>query len=185
MPRFNFKNLTRQTRADINDIMDNFNEIETNGITADEVSESYYNKEEIQEREEAFALQSGQVWSTNEMDTGQKWVDGKPIYRKTFKGNSILDHQLVINVSNLKIDEIFFVIDRSNLLWSNSPGDRWMPIIQTSVYRAQVGPSEPEPSRYMTEVYLNPSQTALVLNTGSNVEISKWTITIEYTKTTD
>lgn len=39
MPRFNFTDITRQSRADINDIMDNFNKIETLGITSNEVNQ--------------------------------------------------------------------------------------------------------------------------------------------------
>lgn len=134
----------------------------------------------------AFALKSQMVWSTNEVDTGQVWVDGKKIYRKTFKGISMSDRKQDINIADLNIDEIFFVLDRSNLYWVDGSGTpRWMPIIQTAVHRAQQGPVEPEPSRYMVEVFANPSKTWLTINCGSNVKISKWTMTIEYTKTTE
>ena len=38
MPRFNFTNITLQSKADITDVMDNFNKIETYGITESEVN---------------------------------------------------------------------------------------------------------------------------------------------------
>ena len=40
MPRFNFNSITRNGRADINKIGENFEEIELNGITAQEVSDA-------------------------------------------------------------------------------------------------------------------------------------------------
>ena len=38
MARFNFNNITLQSRADITKIMENFNKIEENGITENEVN---------------------------------------------------------------------------------------------------------------------------------------------------
>lgn len=38
MPRFNFNEITKNSRADIDKIGENFDEIEENGITAQEVS---------------------------------------------------------------------------------------------------------------------------------------------------
>lgn len=39
MPRFNFTNITGNSRANIEDVMDNFNKVETLGITATEVAQ--------------------------------------------------------------------------------------------------------------------------------------------------
>ena len=37
MPRFNFTNITLQSRADITDVMGNFNELETNGVSQNDL----------------------------------------------------------------------------------------------------------------------------------------------------
>lgn len=47
-------------------------------------------------------LQNGNVYSTNEVDTGKIWVDGKPIYRKVVTGTLPTEnYSTFITIDNL------------------------------------------------------------------------------------
>lgn len=118
MPRFNFTNITKQSRADIEDVMDNFDKIEELGITDEEVLQRHYTKEQTDGQNENFALKSQMIYSTDETNTGEIWIDDKPIYRKTFTGTTIPSSQQSIDISGLNVDTIFFKEDRSYLRWS-------------------------------------------------------------------
>lgn len=126
-----------------------------------------------------------EVYSTDEVDTGKIWVDGKEIYRKTFMGASMPDKQIEIDISSLNIDTIFFITDKSYLCWRNGSGNsrRWAPIIQTCVSHGDG--VEPSPPYFQSEVFTNYTHTALTINCGRRMEILDWAITIEYTKTTE
>ena len=125
------------------------------------------------------------VYSTSEVNTGETWIDDKPIYRKTFTGASISSNIQNIDVSDLNIDTVFFNTNKSYLNWSyGSVGGRYAPIIQTAVSRAGTT-SEPDVGFYQSEVYTNTAKTTLTINCGKNMVIGEWAITIEYTKTTD
>ena len=43
----------------------------------------------------------GLVYSTDETDTGKKWINGKPIYRKVYSGNYSSGIILAVNVEDL------------------------------------------------------------------------------------
>ena len=201
--RFNFTELTRQGRADINDIDSNFDKIEELGITADEVHtyvyDRFYNKMTIDARFNGvytknqvntklndYITKSDSSYSIDEMDTGTTWIDGKPIYRKTYTGDEIVNNLETIDISELDIDQIFFNFNKSALCWNNSNAEppRWMPIIQTSVIRGSEQPSQ-VPSKQMVEIFTNLDKSTFYINCGTNVGIVKWVLTIEYTKTTD
>lgn len=132
----------------------------------------------------AFALKANMVYSTNEVDTGQVWIDGKPIYRKTFSGGT-LNGLLGIDISDLSIDNIFFDLVHSSFNWrsSVSSSTRWAPLMQTSVSNGAT--SEPNVGFYQAEIYTNNPKTKLYFNYGKNMVVNSYIITIEYTKTTD
>ena len=131
----------------------------------------------------AFALKSNMMYSTEEVDTGKVWIDGKKIYRKTFTGGNTTS-EIVINISELLIDTFFVDLIQSNVNWkSDKTPNRWCPLIQTTVSRGTT--SEPNVGFYQSEVFTNDSKTTLHFNFGKNMIINKWNITIEYTKTTD
>jgi len=128
-------------------------------------------------------VRKSKVHSTEEVDTGEIWIDGKKIYRKTFTNLTFSDHLAEIDISGLNVDTIFFDINKSLLCW-HIPTDeiRWAPIIQTSVSRQG---SEPEPTCYQSEIYTNNAKTTLTVSTGKYMIVVDCIVTIEYTKTTD
>lgn len=132
--------------------------------------------------ESIFVLKSDMAYSTTEKVVGT-WIDGKPIYRKTFTNLTFSDHLAEIDISGLNVDTIFFDINKSLLCWhSQAEWNRWAPIIQTTVSRAEL---EPEPAYYQSEIYTNAQKNRLIVNTGKNMTVVDCIVTIEYTKTTD
>lgn len=73
---------------------------------------------------------SGIDYSTTEQDTGLKWIDGKPIYQKTF----VISDNNYVDISGLNIDT-FVVITG---LCSVDNGDAIIPLYDnvTSEYRS-------------------------------------------------
>lgn len=134
--------------------------------------------------ESIFVLKSDMAYSTTEKVVGT-WIDGKPIYRKTFKADSMPDRRIEIDISGLNVDSIFFILDKSYLCWRQGAAlpRRWAPIIQTCVSHGDG--VEPNPPFYQSEIYTNYTNTALTINCGRYMEVLQWAITIEYTKTTD
>lgn len=103
-------------------------------------------------------------YSTTEQDTGLKWIDGKPIYQKTF----VISNNNYVDISGLNIDT--FV--RINGLCSVDNGNAIIPLYDnvTSEYRC----------------YLDMDRG----NMRMRFNIYGWTldsghITLQYTKTTD
>ena len=45
-------------------------------------------------------------YSTNEINTGKKWIDGKPIYRKVYSGNTPSSSGALFSTSGMNINEI-------------------------------------------------------------------------------
>lgn len=55
-------------------------------------------------------------YSTTEQDTGRKWIDGKPIYQKTFSVNYTFDNSTTnkwVTISEVSINNIENIIDYS------------------------------------------------------------------------
>jgi hypothetical protein len=52
-------------------------------------------------------------YSTTEQDTGRKWIDGKPIYQKTFTNafSGLFTHAIWNNLSNVSISDIDLCVD--------------------------------------------------------------------------
>lgn len=183
-----FNNIKGQLSEDAaGNLQEQIDDINENTYTKTQIDNKFsdvYSKTEIDEQNENFALKANMVYSTDEVDTGQTWVEGKTIYRKVFYGSGFSSNVKTIDISNLNVDSIFFITDKSHLNWSyGSQGGRWSPIIQTAVSRA--GTSEPNVGYYQSEVFANNARTQLVINCGKNMIINWWVLTIEYTKNTN
>lgn len=72
----------------------------TSGLTADDVQEAI---------DELAAAGGVITYSTNEVDTGNKWIDGKPIYRKALHTSSLTDNTIID--ATVKIDYIDTLIN--------------------------------------------------------------------------
>lgn len=111
----------------------------------------------------------GETYSTNETKTNKIWINGKPMYRKVFVGTSTG----TVNISSLNMEEGFIDMAHSYIYWS-----RYTPVQLTTTSASNVG-------NYMAGAYINGTHTSLVLEAGSNIIVTKYIITLEYTKTTD
>lgn len=131
------------------------------------VIKSYVDSEIDNASDEISNLRS---YSTTEVDTGKTWIDGKPIYRKVFTGTTAT----TIDVSSLNIDTGFVDMSHSYFYWSY----RYTPVQVTTTSSQNWG-------TYMAGVYFNSTKTTITLERGTNISISEYIITIEYTKTTD
>lgn len=102
----------------------------------------------------------GVDYSTSEQDTGLKWIDGKPIYQRTFLNTS---NQQWVDISGLNIDG---VINRFGA-WQDN-GNVWYGLDENSK---------------STSLTINPNTGYMIFD--ANVIIKNARITILYTKTTD
>lgn len=108
-------------------------------------------------------------YSTEEVNTGKKWIDGKPIYRQTFNiGNLPNNTAKVVNISISNLNDIIKVEGIANTT------NIVLPIPYTS-------PDNTERiSVYVAKVWGN-----ITVNTISDMSSYYGCITLEYTKTTD
>ena len=103
------------------------------------------------------------VYSTSEVKTNEVWIDGKPIYRKTFSGSYSDNATLINNVSN--IVNVYGTASVSGL-------KRAVPYYE--IYQNQ---------SFLATVNLNnSSQVKLSLSESGSGITSTINITIEYTK---
>ena len=109
-------------------------------------------------------------YSTTEIDTGKKWIDGKPIYRKVLSIGSVSAGTTKdISVSSLNISELFF--NTSNSYIKSGSIFLTIPRVHNSDATAQVE--------------VRSTTTTLSIRCGAGITIDSGYITIEYTKTTD
>lgn len=117
---------------------------------------------------------SGHNYSTTEQLIGT-WIDGKPIYEITYNTGSInAGSTKSVDISSLNID--------------------YVSEIKGCGYSSQYNQSLPLPFVHSQSIYsisVNTTASNSVLNanlqisTGSSVSLSKSSVTIQYTKTTD
>ena len=104
-------------------------------------------------------------YSTEEIDTGGKWINGKPIYKKTFTfGRIDARSSIEISTSGLHIDAI---IKNEGYCYSGAYFSITYPDIGDKVVSWYWGNNK------------------IVVFTGTDRSIIQGTITIFYTKTTD
>ena len=110
---------------------------------------------------------SCEIYSTTEKRIG-KWVDGKPIYRKSFSGTTVNNSNVVLG----------YISDIDNVI--NAYG--WA----TSNYSNTWGIPSGRTDNYNNNWRLSTNNNQLALVFGSYyTNNGKFTFTIEYTKTTD
>lgn len=155
---------------------ENLNQMQKNAEDAiDEVGEAL---EETNQNIEKLTTYS----TTEEIKTGEVWIDGKPIYRKTYtfalpiSSNKRYD----LNITELNIDTGLF--DFNDSYYYDKTNKRVYPIVVTNVASSSGG--SPASANNQAGVYYSESRHHLFAEGGYN---SNWdmTITIRYTKTTD
>lgn len=109
------------------------------------------------------------VYSTDETDTGKKWTDGKPIYRKVIEFSRANQDQFSLKISQNPIVDKFVLID--GYVYGNNN-------LQHGLYRV----GDTDQFRY----YVG-SKNDIIIAIGSSFPVAPFTgyFIIEYTKTTD
>ena len=102
-------------------------------------------------------------YSTTETKTGETWIDGKPIYRKSFSGTSIPSDNIIGYVTDC--DEVVSILGAIK----NANDGNWLPVSYSGQIYCLVR------QNLNNQVYLN----------GGEYLSSKYRITVEYTKTTN
>jgi len=113
--------------------------------------------EEVEETED---------YSTSETNTGKKWIDGRPIYRKVIIGTTTIssgNYTVAHDISNLGD-----IVDFKYYSWQNS----------TTMF---IGSTSPLDGSDKLSVYINGNN----ITVRSSWESIKRVIILEYTKTTD
>lgn len=73
-------------------------------------------------------LKGGEEYSTNEINTGKTWIDGKPIYRKVVELPNITSTNIDIGVA-CNISNLWQVINIEGIIYiNNSQGDLGIPL---------------------------------------------------------
>lgn len=108
------------------------------------------------------------VYSTEEVKTNRKWIDGKPIYRKiiAYTGERLEAgrHTIKHNISNIGS---YRAIISSSFMYN---GDMWTGVTSTNNYAGAIS--------------FNSTEVALIV-AGWDKLFSPVYVTLEYTKTTD
>lgn len=112
----------------------------------------------------------GISYSTTEQDTGLKWIDGKPIYQKTFSETTCPDNSAV-TVASLSSLNIENVVDAKGFAKSNS---------QSGYFRTL-----PFCGGGTNDIRIDVNNFDLRIVTFGDWRGYKATITVFYTKTTD
>lgn len=112
------------------------------------------------------------MYSTDEMKTGETWIDGKPIYRKTFVFTGITATSASLSFSSSNASETI-IVDNSHSYVSTSANFS-LPI---NMYNS---------STDYIRTYVNSGDKKLFVEFGSVYTMSKNIyVTLRYTKTTD
>lgn len=126
----------------------------------------YYTAFKLYTDNEYNGLLNNQRYSTDEIDTGKTWIDGKKIYRKVVDCGALPNNtQKTVNHGISNLGEVTSIVGMSKYL--------------------SAGISIPLPYVGANNVYLYVSATGVVITTTS--DLSAYTATkviIEYTKTT-
>lgn len=107
------------------------------------------------------------VYSTNEIKTNKVWIDNKPIYRKSYTGNTVKSNRIILE-SNSSIDNIISAYGSATSMYD------WCWTIPNVA------------SGYEVYCRMTTNTRELQLYCGSNFTTSNvYVVTVEYTKTTD
>lgn len=118
--------------------------------------------------------------TTEEIKTGETWINGKPIYRKSFTfAIDASTHKNTIDVSDLNIELGLFDLNNSYINYTTI--SRYVPIIKTDISQRTTATARGEEQ---TGIYYKYGYKELVVETGNSVAGGVF-VTIRYTKTTD
>ncbi len=121
------------------------------------------------------------TYSTEEVKTGETWIDEKPIYRKVIQVTSASGVTTEVDLSSLNISTIFFDLSKSYYKWNDHT--RIFPAISVNVEAGTASSSDV--AKNQCGVYYNYSNNKLICEFGNSRKIYNAVVTIEYTKTTD
>lgn len=105
-------------------------------------------------------------YSTSETNTGKKWIDGKPIYRRVFTANSVPSDNYIGTITNLDTPIKLEVIARNN------SDNAWLPR-SYAVYQSSGNPQSRIEANGKVYFHID------------NYTPNKIIAILEYTKTTD
>lgn len=112
-------------------------------------------------------INSDNIYSTNEVKTNKVWIDGKPIYRKSYYGTAVKS-------GSKNIDTISTISNVTSYTGTAESGYDWTWSIPNSS------------SGYEATFRMTTNTKQIQLTFGSNYGTSNhFVLTIEYTKTTD
>ena len=106
-------------------------------------------------------------YSTSEQDTGCKWIDGKPIYKKTVSLGA-LPNATTKNVAH-GISSLGIMVDMRGVAFYSNGVQLPLPFVSTA----------------QTAVSLNATSTDIVITAAGDRSSSSGYATLLYTKTTD
>ena len=123
-------------------------------------------------------MKDAEIYSTNEVKTNEKWIDGKPIYRKTIFISSLPNNtatQYSHGISN--VDRIWSNQVKSFICWSNGNSTPFP-------YISMGGQSASVIYNAMIELRAIGKTTFEIKTAWDRSDLSAY-VTLEYTKTTD
>lgn len=113
----------------------------------------------------------GSTYSTEEVKTGDTWINGKPIYRKVFVANNVSTGTTVIDTNINNIEEI---IKLNGILYRSNGNNMPIPGFSPGDNTKQISLRND----------VTPKKIAIEIGGGITYS-TKVTIIYEYTKTTD
>lgn len=143
--------------------------------TADEIVSGSFNGNFDFSSANVIGLDENETYSTSEIKTNKRWIDGKPIYKRVFTGSRIPDGTGSNNPLMLAgVDRVITFKGYT---------------IQANNYTQPIGGGFNSVSNFLeTSFYVNPSKE-LHLNHYTDspavYELKEWTIYAEYTKMSD
>ena len=117
------------------------------------------------------AVADGLSYSIDEVKTGGKWIDGKPIYRKVINFGALPNATTkVVSFDNINADTF---VNIEGIVMDNSGSVITIPYASVS------------DSTWSIAIFINSSSVSISTGTVDRSEYTKCYVTIEYTKTTD
>ena len=117
------------------------------------------------------AVANGLSYSTDEVKTGGKWIDGKPIYRKVVDFGALPNATIKgVSFDNINADTFVKI---EGIAMSNNGSAVTIPFADTSAATQSIA------------IFINSSSVSINTGATNRSDYTKCYITIEYTKTTD
>lgn len=119
------------------------------------------------------AIKDGEIYSTNEIKTNKKWIDGKPIYRKGIFLNALPNDDNITSYNHNISDVDIIYFDKCFGIWNYGQSNQFTNDLPYFNYTGN-------------HIYLiDADRTGFKIKTTQDRSALKGFITLEYTKTTD